>query len=294
MPSERNYAQIEREALSLIFGVTKFHTYLCGRKFVLVTDHKPLTTIFGEKKQIPPMAAARLQRWAIKLSAYSYEIEFRRTNDHSNADCLSRLPILCIRAVGHSSEPARFNVHQITSLPITTSQLAQATHTDPILSKVYRHVIKGWPSSVDNQLLRQEGGTYCGGRLCFVGDEGGHSGKLLDELHYKHPGAGRMKSIARTYFWWPKLDQAIENVAKSCSDCQAVKKSPATAPLHPWQWPSRVFQRVHVDFMGPFQGVMLLVVVDAFSKWPEVFVMKLHHNEQDRPKQPQQVNDGAS
>ena len=74
--SERNYAQVEKEALSPVFGVKRFHNYPYGRTFTLVTDHKPLTTILGSKKQVPPLAAARLQRWAIILSAYKYEIEF--------------------------------------------------------------------------------------------------------------------------------------------------------------------------------------------------------------------------
>ena len=62
--SEKNYSQVEKEALSLIFGVRHFHTYLYGRSFTIVTDHKPLTSILGPKKGIPSLAAARLQRWA--------------------------------------------------------------------------------------------------------------------------------------------------------------------------------------------------------------------------------------
>ena len=76
-PSERNYAQVEKEGLSLIFGVTRFHQYLYGRPFQMITDHQPLVTIFGPKKAIPVMAAACLQRWAIKLSAYQYKIVYR-------------------------------------------------------------------------------------------------------------------------------------------------------------------------------------------------------------------------
>ena len=90
---ERNYAQVEKEALSLVFGVKKFHSYLYGRKFTLVTDHKPFTTILGPKNNVPPLAAARLQCWALALSAYSYDIEFRPTAAHGNADGLSRLPL---------------------------------------------------------------------------------------------------------------------------------------------------------------------------------------------------------
>ena len=64
-PAEKKYAQLEKEALSLIFGIYKFHQYLYGRKFQLVTDHKPLTTILGSQSRIPSLAAARLQRWAL-------------------------------------------------------------------------------------------------------------------------------------------------------------------------------------------------------------------------------------
>ena len=147
--SERNYAQIEKEALSLIFGVKKFHRYLYGRKFVLVTDHKPLTSIFGPKRGIPEMAAARLQRWAIILSAYSYEIEFRPTDQHANADGLSRLPLSQTVAGGTSSEPRLFNVSQMESLPVGVPQLRQATRNDRVLSEVLRFTQSGWPKGTD-------------------------------------------------------------------------------------------------------------------------------------------------
>ena len=67
-PSEWNYSQLEK-ALALIFGIKMFHTYLYAHKFMLLTDHKPLTTILGPHKAISTLAAARLQRWAIILSA---------------------------------------------------------------------------------------------------------------------------------------------------------------------------------------------------------------------------------
>ena len=82
-----------------------------------------------------------------------------------------------------------------------------------------------------------------------------------------------MKSIARSYFWWPKLDKDIEDLAKSCNDCQSVKQAPAKAPLHPWVWPTTPWQRIHVDFAGPFLGKSFFIVIDSHSKWPEVIEM---------------------
>lgn len=91
--AEKNYSQIEKEALALVFGVKKFHFYVYGRFFTLVTDHKPLQAIFGPKTGIPAMAAARMQRWAVTLSAYNYALEFKKSSDNAEADCLSRLPL---------------------------------------------------------------------------------------------------------------------------------------------------------------------------------------------------------
>ena len=279
--SERNYSQLEKEALSLIFGVRKFHQYLYGRKFTLVTDHQPLTTIFSDKKGIPPLAAARLQRWALLLSAHHYNIQFRPTKAHANADGLSRLPVQqSCKKEGHS-EPNLFNICQIESLPLTSGQLKQATRTDPILSKVLMFTKTGWPMQVSEALkpywnrrleLSLEEGCIMWGNRVVVPNKWQKG--VLEELHQVHFGIARTKAIARGYVWWPELDKQIELMTKSCTHCQRVKNTPPVAPLHPWNWPTIPWQRIHIDFAGPFQGQMFLIVVDSHSKWPEVVAMK--------------------
>uniref|UniRef100_A0A5S6QTD8 Reverse transcriptase domain-containing protein n=1 Tax=Trichuris muris TaxID=70415 RepID=A0A5S6QTD8_TRIMR len=90
--AKRLYSQVEKEALAVIFALKKFHQFLYGRHFILVTDHKPLVTLFGPTKGTPALAANRLARWALVLNQYDYSIEYRKTAEHSNADALSRLP----------------------------------------------------------------------------------------------------------------------------------------------------------------------------------------------------------
>ena len=114
----------------------KFNCYLYGRKFSIDTDHKPLTATFGSKKATPAMAAARLQRWAIFLGAYNYDIKFRLTDAHCNADGLSRLPLSEGKFEGHDDAPGIFNLSQIDCLPVTSTHLKSCTSRDKVLSKV--------------------------------------------------------------------------------------------------------------------------------------------------------------
>ena len=279
-PSEKNYPQIEKEALALVFGVKRFHQYLYGRKFRLITDHKPLTTILAADKAIPSLAAARLQRWAILLSAYQYDIQFRRTQDHANADGLSRLPVQVPPGEELSTAAACFNLGQIQSLPVTASQVTRATRRDPVLSKVLLYTRQGWPAQVPVEIqpfeprrheLTVEDNCLLWGLRVVIPPK--LRATVLRDLHRDHVGIVRMKSLARSYFWWPGLDEDIQKLVKSCQSCQAVKSAPSSAPLHPWAWPEHPWQRVHIDFAGPFKGRMFLLLVDAHSKWPEIHEM---------------------
>ena len=83
----------------------------------------------------------------------------------------------------------------------------------------------------------------------------------------------KIQCLARGHVWWPNLDKDIEILAKSCQSCQSVKQAPRSAPLYPWSWPTKPWQRVHINFAGPFLNKMYFIAIDAHSKWLEVYEM---------------------
>ena len=282
--SEQNYSMIEKEALAIIFSVKKFHQYLFGRRFTLLTDHKPLTYILGPKRGIPVLAASRLQPWSIELSAHTYDIEYRASQNHGNADALSRLPRKTIEeADDWSIEGDQVNRVQIECAPITAGRIKEATRGDPVLSRVLHHMLHGWPAEENTP---EELRFYRAKREEFTVEDGcllrgtrvvipsRYRQEVLSELlHLNHPGMVRMKSLARLHVWWPNLDSDIEQTVRNCSDCQANRCRAPLKVSNPCIWPTRPWQRLHVDFAGPFNGGMFLIVVDAKSKWMEVIQM---------------------
>ncbi|XP_063245210.1 uncharacterized protein LOC134546356 isoform X1 [Bacillus rossius redtenbacheri] len=147
--AEKNYSQLDREALAIVFGVKKFCQYVYGRKFCLVTDHQPLTHIFGNHCGIPQLAANRLQRWAVLLQGFDYEVQYVRGSANSNADALSRLPL---HRVEVSEEFSYLHVAKAEFLPVTAQAIRIATERDQVLSKVLLCVRDGWPSEVEEAL----------------------------------------------------------------------------------------------------------------------------------------------
>ncbi|XP_064642179.1 uncharacterized protein K02A2.6-like [Lineus longissimus] len=277
--AERNYSQLEKEALALIFAVKKWHQYLWGRTFTLLTDHKPLVGLLHQDKPIPPTAALRIQRWALTLSAYDYKIVYRPGQQNGNADGLSRLPASPPPA---SPPPAEF-IHaldQIDTTVVTHTMIATWTNRHPVLANVRKFILSGWPKRVDkqyqpyfyrrNELTLHEGCILWGARVIVPPQ--GHR-QLLEELHLAHPGMVRMKKLARSYIWWPNLDEDIEQKVKDCQSCQQHVKKPTAAPLHPWEWPGKPWFRLHIDFAGPYEGKMILIIADAHTKYIDAHVL---------------------
>jgi len=276
---------LEKEVLSIIFGFQKFHPYLYGRQFTLVTDYKPLVTILHPRKGTRPLAAARLQCWALILASYKYEIEFKPTDKHCNADFMSRLPLpICMGKEEELSEAilSLYSLQQVQTLPVTANHICKVTRNDPTLSKVLQYTMSGWPDKTNQQLMpyyrrKHELSVECG---CLLwGSRVVVLPKLqkyvLGELHVSHPGMVRTKSLATKHIWWPNLERDLEEMVQECPACQANHQKPTTAPLHPWSWPTAIWQCIHIDFAGPFLGHMFLLVIDAHSsyRWLEMYVM---------------------
>ena len=268
--TERKYAQIDKEALSIVWGVKGFHVYLYWRRFTLITDHKPLTAIFHPEKAVPSMTAARLQRYALFLAGFEYKIEYKNKTEHCNADGLSRLPLQQkeLEEMGVDSSEV-FHANQFVSLPVTSEAVARETRGDPVLVRVHEPIVKGWSARVDgdkpyyerrNELTVHQGCILCGMRVVIPNKL---QDRVLKELHDGHMGVVKMKALSRSYVWWPNINAQLEELAKACSGCQQNQNMPTKAPLHPWEWATTPWQRIHIDYAGPFQNSMFLVVVDA-------------------------------
>ncbi|CAB4033162.1 hypothetical protein ETSY2_42270 [Paramuricea clavata] len=284
-PAERNYSTIDKEALAMIVGVKKFHQFLYGKRFTIRTDHKPLEGLFGEKKGISAQASPRVQRWALTLAAYEYDIhvQYKAGTMNGNADALSRLPLPEMLEETPIPGDTIKLMELLEAIPLHSGQIRDWTRRDPVLSKVHQCALGNWPNITcpSKELqpyfnrrteISQPDGCLLWGTRVIVPPKG--RAQVLAVLHEAHPGISRTKSLALSYVWWPGLDQEIEEQVKQCGRCQQNQKTPAEAPLHPWEWPGQPWSRVHIDYAGPYKGEMFFVLIDAYSKWLEIHVMK--------------------
>ena len=179
------------------------------------------------------------------LSAYNYSINQKPGKARANADVLSRLPLpLVPQEVPEPGETILlFECVQVD--PVSPQLIRRGTDCDPILAEVCNSVLQGWPSQLEGEefqpyVRRQAELSVEHGCVLWVNrvvvPPSAHP-QFLDLLHSTHPGIVRMKELARSYVWWPGMDAMLEDRVKGFVQCQESQKSPAKAPLHPWEWP---------------------------------------------------------
>ena len=287
--TQRGYSQIQKEALAIIFALNKFHQFLYGRTFILVTDHKPLIALFGPTKATPALAANRLARWALMLSQYQYSIEYWKTSDHGNADALSRLPVG--PDANFDGEESDADVDTVCTIKTVSLQLnptdpgtvAKESAKDPIISNVMRFTREGWPpKGSTNEDIRADGSIEAFQKLAIslstaygcllygsrVVIPPSLRPQVLQLLHLGHFGMQRMKQLARTAVYWLGIDADIMELCHRCTACAEHQKKPPKPANHPWMLPEKPWSRVHVDHAINFLGSNWLVLIDAYSKYP--------------------------
>ncbi|XP_023247151.1 uncharacterized protein K02A2.6-like [Copidosoma floridanum] len=199
------------------------------------------------------MSASQLQRWAVFLSGFDYEIKHVKGTDNEVADCLSRL---------------------------NNKQVQEAIESSKVLKKVRQYVKYGWPSKVNDELakfknkeleLSIENDCLMWGHRLVVPES--LRVLMLRELHDGHMGVVKMKALARSYIRWPGMDVEIEKITKPCEAYLKYNDSPPKSKLHVWDWPDAPNVCLHADFLGPLDRKMYLIVVDIHSKWVDVKLM---------------------
>ena len=216
--------------------------------------------------------------------------EYRRSTHFGQADALSRL--IASKKLPEDEDIVIAKIEQdvravqgdvIRHLPVTKEDIRRMTEEDSEFQLVVEAVSTGrWPKfqagstlhafhSRSADLSVYEGALFMGTRAVIPP---ALRSRVLKMLHEGHPGVTRMKMLARRYVYWQGIDRDIEDRVKFCSSCQLAAKMLVRNELSPWPTPDCAWERIHIDFAGPMEGMMFLIVVDAFSKWPEVVQMR--------------------
>ena len=98
-------------------------------------------------------------------------------------------------------------------------------------------------------------------------------------IHYEgHLGISRMKALARSFIWWPRLDKGLEDLVRSGPECQSFRNLPGHTVSHPWIFPEgpwRPWRRILADF-AEWKGKQYLLLIDGYSRWPEIHELGTH------------------
>ena len=180
------------------------------------------------------------------MASYEYQLQFRKSRAHSNADALSCLPLAAAPDTVPDPPEVVLLMEHLDSSPVCATDIKKETSRDPVLSRVLQFVLNGWSDLCDSNSLKpfwsrqlelsvQQGCLLWGNRVVVPPSL---RQKILQKLHDSHLGISRMKSLGRMFVWWPGFDQEVEEIVCHCDICQRSRALPPVAPLHPWTWPS--------------------------------------------------------
>ena len=276
---ERRYSQTEREALALVWACEKFHLYVYGIEFDLVTDHKPLQAIYSPRSK----PCARVERWVLRLQPYTYRV-VHIPGKQNIADTLSRLLAHGSTSAGNLGRAAeryvRFVARVSTPAAMTTREVEEASREDPELAAVRDCLESGhWDQCpykdyipIHNELCKIGYLVLRGTRIVMPQKL---RSRALALAHEGHLGVVGTKQALRSKVWWPKMYLDAEKYCRACHGCQTVAKPSPPEPLRPTELPPGPWQDVAVDFLGPLPtGESILVVIDYYSRYYETKIMK--------------------
>lgn len=293
--AEKNYVQMEKEALSILFGCRRFDQYVNGRSNITVqTDHLPLITIF--KKPLVD-APKRLQRIMMGLQRYGLKVVYVKGKEMYIADFLSRAPEpnvdeMRFDSVYHFCEDSKIyneiaNINTIKDLRISDQRIQiirQETISDKHMQLLANVIQKGWPNSVEqvDESLRmywkykEEMNTQQG--LILKGDRivipSALRSDFLKRLHLSHSGIEASLKLARDTVFWPGITNHIKDCVGACETCKENSAAPTKEPMQTHEIPQLPFQRVGMDIMQITPTEKYLITVDHFSDFFELDYIK--------------------
>ena len=197
----------------------------------------------------------------------------------ASVSCLAQLPDPKIAEVSVCNVLGPPSTAAWDIVPVSVKDVAIATREDKVYCKLLAAVRSGDLDKNDLDLkpftsvfydLHVEQGVIFQGCRIVVPTK--LQSNLLFELHMTHPGVVKMKEVARSNFWWPKISKQIEAIVRSCAGCNKFKKKPVPAPLCSWPYAKKPMERVHIDYCE-YRGKNLLVMIDAYSKYIWTHVM---------------------
>ena len=285
---ESRYSQTEREALAVVWACEHYHLYLFGSKFTVISDHKALETIFNSTSSRP---SARIERWCLRLQSYDFTLIFKPGADNP-ADYLSRHPLPFDKSQSISDvaeDYVNFLIDHSVPKALTIQEIILETSTDPTLQSV-KNAIKtnNWHSpadlSVDQSAFKvfktvKEDLSVSTDHDVILKCNNIVIPKSLQEkvmaiAHEGHQGIVKTKQLLREKIWFPFMDSKVEDLIKCCIPCLSTTYTPKREPLNMTPLPNRPWSEVHADFAGPLPtGEYLLIVVDSYSRFPEVEIV---------------------